>query len=455
MKDKKNIYITISLHRARHKVRKRKFKRLKRRNKHLNYIKLKNRICQNGKITYENICKFALSSNIKYLLDTPNSPFCCETFSQNELSFDGVYYLPKNFSLISNANDSFAIIHAIFFALINQAHKRVIIDYTRCCHISLEAQVFLDVILKDIIRFFKFCENFDKYRPNVQKIQSRAGGNVEIENLLYSVGSPAVHCNDFRRYNDVIPYRLCEHKMATNLLKQMDQKDIDTTSLVEYVVECMHKMGRNLTAEQKDHLCTVVGETLINDEEHSTTHCRYTIGYFKEREEEGTKYGDLQLVILNIGNSIYEKFKDPLCPNKSIVDKMKKLSDHYSAKNYFFNKFDEAALWTLYALQDGVTSVSTEEYKKRGNGSLQFVESFLSLKAENQARQSKMHILSGDSMISFDGKYKPTIKTDDNSQYKVITFNSKGDLHAKPDSKYVRQFSRYFPGTIIYANIIL
>lgn len=56
----------------------------------------------------------------------------------------------------------------------------------------------------------------------------------------------------------------------------------------------------------------VIGETLINAEEHSSLKYRYLIGYFEECNQDGKHFGLLNLVIMNFGQTIYEKFKYPI-----------------------------------------------------------------------------------------------------------------------------------------------
>lgn len=109
-------------------------------------------------------------------------------------------------------------------------------------------------------------------------------------------------------------------------------------------------MGRNLEDEQIDDLCTVIGEILINAEEHSSTKCRYSIGYFEEQEIDGEKVGVFQLVIMNLGMSIYEKFKDENCPNPIISDKMKELSKQYTHKGFLKRKNLKKKLYGHYIL---------------------------------------------------------------------------------------------------------
>lgn len=201
-------------------------------------------------------------------------------------------------------------------------------------------------------------------------------------------------------------------------------------------------------------MCTVIGEILINAEEHSTTKCRFSIGYFQELNNNGKHCGVFKLAILNFGKTIYETFSDPGCPNKEVVEKMKALSENYTKKGFFtFRKLEEETLWTLYALQEGVTSIAN---KKRGNGSIQFIESFFNMKEdkENCDKVSRMSILSGSTCITFNGEYKITEKEIDGDKFKFMTFNKSGNIEEKPDENFVKCVDNYFPGTIISAEIL-
>jgi hypothetical protein len=163
------------------------------------------------------------------------------------------------------------------------------------------------------------------------------------------------------------------------------------------------------------------------------------------------------LAILNFGNTIYEKFSDPNCPNIEIVEKMRNLSNSYNKRNLFFIKeFEEETLWTLYALQEGVTSIAPTQYKKRGHGSIQFIDSFFNIKGKDQVEDkvSRMTILSGNSKITFDGTYNISEKIVDGDQFKFMTFNNSGNIEDKPDQKFVKFVDNYFPGTIISAKIL-
>ena len=78
---------------------------------------------------------------------------------------------------------------------------------------------------------------------------------------------------------------------------------------------------------------------------------------------------------------------------------MTELSSKYTNRGWFKKaKFEEETLWTLYALQDGVTSMP----KKRGNGSIQYIENFFKLKGDMvHDNISKLVIISGNTSNTY------------------------------------------------------
>ena len=130
------------------------------------------------------------------------------------------------------------------------------------------------------------------------------------------------------------------------------------------------------------------------------------------------------------------------------------LSEHYTKRRLFQESFKEETLWTLYSLQQGVTCVP---HQKRGNGTIQFINSFLKLRDnDDDDTISHMYILSGNTIIEFDGKYQLFNKTNSKGEtLDIISFNESGSLKEKPDSRYVKHVNNYFPGTAIYVRLLL
>jgi hypothetical protein len=408
-------------------------------------------------VTVEQLLTISLSSSVTYLFDYEYSQLNFSLINQEDINASNLVKIPSKFSLMETPKESYSVIRRLVALLLYSPFSEIIIDYTGCTNFTLEAQVLLDLILKDIFKFYSKCNKKKRFKKYSKSIADRTIGGSSIRTMLFSVGSLAIHAKKQTDFPHVIPYNLCIHNSEINSIRQAEMKDIDTTTLSDYVDECLAKMGRSLDAVQSDDLCTVIGEILINAEEHSSTKCRYSIGYFEEENIKGEKQGKFQLVIMNIGRSIYEKFKDKDCPNPTMSEKMRELSRKYTERGFLKSKsFEEETLWTLYSLQDGVTSVSPEKYKNRGNGSLRFIESFYKLKGDcSRTDESRMTLQSGKANIVFDGQYPITETIVKDEKYRVLTFNETGNIEDKPNSNYVKCSEYFFPGTFIHANIYL
>lgn len=448
-REEKQISYRVSEKRFKNSLKRKKSKKRKRRIKHEQYLRIKKDF--GGEITYEKLMKKWLPSNISYLLECEKSGF------SDTLPFESVYEkikMPSNFSLIDNPKESYNFIRKLAISILSLQFEKIEINYSNCSNIDLGAQIYLDIILKDLLKFINRCKSNPIKCPKFPKIGGVEINNLDIRKMLFSIGSPAIHNNNSIAFKDILPYKLCIHNKESNAnkLKNAERKEIDSTELVDYIIQSLDRLGKELTPDKIEDFSTVIGEILINAEEHSTNQYRFSIGYFQEKEINGEHFGVFNLVILNFGETIYQKFTSPTCTNYDIVSRMKELSKKYTSKKIFSSNFKEEALWTLYALQEGVTSVSKDKYK-RGNGSIRFIESFFNIKGVNEKQDdvSRLTILSGNTNITFDGTYN--IKQ--RGKFKVMTFNDSGNIEDKPNKKYVKHTSEYFPGTLISAKILI
>ncbi len=118
------------------------------------------------------------------------------------------------------------------------------------------------------------------------------------------------------------------------------QREIDNTELVDYIIACLSKCNRVLTGDAESELSEIIGEVLANAEEHSSTKKRYVVGYFTYNPSDSDIVGTLNLTIFNFGDTIYQKFKDPDCPNQGVVKQMQALSEQYLTKGWFQNPLE-------------------------------------------------------------------------------------------------------------------
>ncbi len=421
-----------------------------------------------GTLTYDNkrrkqqrteLINKQIPEILGYIIRNEKSPLNIKDVAKHKYATNGYVEMPANFSVLENPEVSFETFRKILSALLVEDVPWLTIDYNVCSHVDISTQALLDIILLDFCKFRDKCNKISRYGklfPNIRGINIK---EKSVQKMMFSVGSPAnlkIQCNE---YSDVIRYTLNVHKndKEADYLKRIEQKELDTSDIADYVIKCLKRMNRKLTPAKRDDLCTVIGEILINAEEHSTTKYRYTMGYFVEENKDNKHFGVFRMVILNFGDTIYDKFKSEDCPNKEIVAKMQSLSKKYT-KRLLFKKglFEEESLWTLYALQEGITSISTEKYK-RGNGSIRFIESFFNIKGSKDVDDvSVMTIASGRTRVLFNGFYGiQTKKNELGEDFKVMTFNHSGNIEDQPDDKYVFCANHYFPGTMITAKILL
>lgn len=405
---------------------------------------------------------FRYNKMLHFLLSDPNSPLNIDDIYNSKYKNDGHLIMPNNFSIIDNAQESYLLLRNVVSILFLENCEGIVLDYSRCHNVELGTQVLLDIILTS---FDKFATYLKKSKSIYYRLFAKnMGGNKfydsKVAKLVFSVGSPVNLDVKEIRYTDVEKSKLIIHSEEEDKLKPSEQNETETTALVDYVINCLGKMKRELSYDQIDALCTIIGEILVNAEEHSSTRYRFSIGYFSKEKVDGTDVGRFRLVIMNLGHSIYEKFKDTNCPNQSIVRKMEALSQKYTQRKLFKPaKFEEECLWTLYALQEGVTSVLKDKEWKgtRGNGSIRFIDNFFKIKGNDEKDgKSQMHIMSGGAYINFDGTYAILQKRNsDGDSFSVMTFNDSGNIEDMPDDKYVKYSKIHFPGTMISISLYL
>lgn len=411
--------------------------------------------------SYADAVNLFMPKNLAYLFSYSKSPLRIEDFHSNKCKSIYIIRLPRQFSVIKNPKESYAVLKKTVEALVCQKGEEVWIDYNDCQDSDLITQLFLDVILKDWDTFVKLCIRADITRYlKVRAIGGRNYNNPAIQRMLNSVGSPTILLNRQFGYKEIIPFNLRYLDKQDEKARRMGvSDDIDSGLLIEYVNDCLNRVGKKLTEDAAADLGYVIAEPMINASEHSSLKSRYLIGYFEDisNADDIDVHGVLNLVILNFGKSIYEKFKYPDDNekiNSQCVLQMTNLSDSFRRKRLFaFNDFKESTLWTLYALQQGVTIVPNAN---RGNGTIQFIDKFFNLRQGDEANESRMYLMSGNTIIEFDGSYGLNVKYDDEgNKTTIMPFNKIGSLHERPDSKYVRHTDNFFPGTAIYARITL
>lgn len=405
------------------------------------------------------VIKQALNKRISsFLLSDLDSPLNIDLIAGRMYSTQGRIRIPANFSVTDNPKESYETLQRIISSLFLEKYDTLIFDYNDCHNVELGTQVIQDIILKDYTEFLTWLNRKNKrLLPEFTRtFRAEHIYDESVSKMSFSVGSPVNLKIRELSYDDVekSKLRINDEKSFAKLQRTREEEtELEITSLGEYVVNSLLKVNRALTDDEIESLYDVIGEALVNADDHSTTKYRFSIGYFEKRIIENKEVGVFQLAILNLGRTIYQKFHDPDCPNQKHVERMKQLSDKYTQRQWLMpKKFEEETLWTLYALQDGVTS----KKEKRGSGTISIIESFFKIKGnDNSDSFSRMMLVSGSACINFDGTYKIQKKKDENGKpMSVMTFNKSGNIEDKPDNKYVYCNDSFFPGTLLSVTLL-
>jgi len=390
------------------------------------------------------------SEKIKYLLSIP------EVFSGTVSWYDEEnLLLPKCFSLIENSKESFEFLRKLLFTLHVNKVSKITLDYSVCERIDVDASICMDIILAEFIMFFEKCGKLGyRNEVSIKLIEPINFENKEnIKKVLFSIGAYR-NIKGFKiNYPDIIDLPVITNN--SNDPNVWSKSEVDLTNIVEYIKECLKRLNRELTIDAENEFYKVIGEIMSNALEHSSLPFSYAIGFFQETHNADEHFGIFNFSIFNLGDTIYKTFKNPNCPNQRAVTEMNTLSYNFTQRGFFKRAtFEEETLWTLYALQEGITC----KPKKRGNGSIQYIENFFKLKGDMLNDSiSSMVILSGNARIVFDGTYQivEKIKDSTDKKYKFITFNESGEINEEPNKKYVTFAPNFFPGTLISARILI
>lgn len=368
---------------------------------------------------------------------------------------NGYLLVPEIFSLSeqNGIEESMYFLKNLFHHLYKQNAPQIILDYKNCKYLDVDASALMDIILVGFIGNFNKC-TFKGHNIRVKEIQPINYEKEEVREVLFSIGAYA-NLRGFKMKDENIisfGFKIGDRERD----KEGRLKEIHETQIVDYILDCLAKMNRSLTSEAESHISKVVGEVMANAEEHSDFRYRFAVGYFKKTSNIDTHLGTFKLVIFNFGQTIYESFKRADCPNTAVVQQMKDLSEHYTKKNWFSfgsNQFKEQPLWTLYALQERITSVKD---CRRGNGSIRFIDRFFKLKGnDDKDNISKLTLISGNTHIIFDGSYSLDTVEIGKETFKMMTFNKNGNIKELPDEKFVNFAEQFFPGTMISAKICI
>jgi hypothetical protein len=356
--------------------------------------------------------------------------------------------VPKIFSFIDNPIETTETLDRLRDAADNKFVRQIHIDHSRCEKLDLCASVVMDVL---ILR-----AQGQRRKAHGLLLSGTLSGRADVDTMvrasgiLKQIGHPASTLVDQEK---VIVCDLFQGSPGDP--RRSTKGEIAATRLTEYFDRCLCQENYTLNSRGKNYISSLISEVIANAEEHSNRgrgKLWYTIAHYNRLPDE--RGGECHIVLFNFGDSIYESFQREET-SQTFREEIGALAETHRKRGFLGiggSRWNEETLWTLYALQEGVSRLrGTPGGEDRGNGTIEMIQFFSSLATESRA----MVVVSGSAYVLFDGTYGLRSEPIGHETRKIIAFNSDNSLELPPDGRFVRSLPLAFPGTLVSMRFVL
>lgn len=359
--------------------------------------------------------------------------------------------IPEVFSISENTEEVIRLLKKLYTIGKLPYTREIIFDHSNCRNLGLSASTIMDVI---VVTIAKYREK----KGNPLDLQGELPRNAQVRDTLLASGLPHhLEAESIMKYDETHVERF-ETIKGCNEAK-IKKADETATKLTLYFNRCLKTQNLELKPEGNRLLSRIFGEVLSNCEIHGGKDSTwYTQGHYQIVKKDS--YGEMQLLFLSIGNTIYEGLRK----NSSIETQMRLEHMINSHNKYMSRTWDEEMVCTLFSLQEGISRLRDRNivgYEGRGSGTVSMIEMFHAIGESEEGLKPQMTIISGSTKIFFSDRYKMKFekfegdKAFGKGEKRIIAFNADNDIYSPPDTKYVQKMKEYFPGTVISLRFYL
>ena len=336
---------------------------------------------------------------------------------------------PNVFSFIENPSGTLATLKAFVRSALDRRLSSIRVDQHGCEVLDLGAEAVASVLAREASRSYG------------KKLSGVFPTSPEQQQIVRSVGMPQALgiSAPGRRF---LVFGLKSGRKGRSVSADSTQAEKTTEDLVRYIDRCLREYGHSLTQIGKKHYSDLVGEVITNAEDHSRRGDWWVSAYLRRHAPQ--TWADCHLTVFSFGDSLAESLHR--LPPEALLRKQIENLVHRHRKWWVADRWQPTDLWTLYALQGRVSrrNAAADYVGDRGQGTADMIETFQGLSSE-QDRTAKMCVLSGNTHILFDDKYR----MQRTKRGRIIAFNRENSLSKPPDRDYVRHIDETFPGTLI------
>lgn len=367
--------------------------------------------------------------------------------------------IPPIFSFIKNPDETLNAIYSLVDISRSDNVSEIFLDHSELKEMDMGASVVLDVIAMNITKecsWIRFAGAF----PNDQRLRQIIKSMGITKHLGVKGAEPSKEAEAlFVRF----PLHSGFRQFGSELGGEQ-HRERAASQLVKYLNDCLAKASHfHLSDEGQSQILKWAGEIITNAEEHSGERQWYVIGCMtpvvskRDHAPDGAiVIGECQLTIFGFGASIFESLSSDKTP-EGTRNPIESLASKHTRYFNAFEKYSVKDLWTLYALQDGVSRFSPGPGQNtRGKGTVEMIEAFQNLgKSLDENCVPEMTLISGSTQIYFNNRYHLKNENVQGGVRKIIAFNDKNSLDEKPDSNHVHSLAGHFPGTLLTFKFFL
>lgn len=376
-----------------------------------------------------------------------------------------ILQFPANFTFSENYENTIITIREFASVMSNNLGKTIVLDFSKCKVTETPTLFLLQVLRNEIDRTLanntKTISTI-KPHPLIEFVPS----NVKAVNRL-------LYLSSILSKEDYESCKVLYNEEFSDLLEPIDRtgylrgskkqnnfnenkKSLHTTTVVKYVNSCLESHDYALNPIGRGMLEGIIAEILNNAEDHGVFNNWYVSANFSKEHDKRKSIedvvGEMNLVIFNFGRSIYEGLQNTKDKNQEMFQQLIDTKQNLDWK-YPHHTFTEDNLFTLYALQDGVSRLKYEDIS-RGTGTMKFLNSFLhfgDFEDDKKGYKPNLSIYSGQTQLICDNQYKPV----NHDNVFSLTLNPENDLTCPPRHSHLKVLYNKFPGTLLSVKIYL
>ncbi|MBI5781126.1 MAG: hypothetical protein HZA65_05595, partial [Rhodocyclales bacterium] len=280
------------------------------------------------------------------------------------------FQMPGTFSVLDRPDAALATISDLASQLRAQRLGSIYLDFTKVVLQDLGANGLLDVLVDEQQTQARRANRTLRWRGTFPKSAAdrrfmRAMGVIKRLQITHE------YLQESEAASIVLFNERCKHYTRTEKPTQTDRKSRVTQRFADHINDCLKRVGRRLTPAARSRLCQYIGEIIDNAEQHGRMGDWSIQGYL----DTGVITPMCEIVIFNFGRTIAQGFEE-LPADSYPRQQVQRYIDLHAQRKFFQREWRREDLFTLIALQGGVSTKNESAQDTRGNGTVDLITFF-------------------------------------------------------------------------------